>query len=433
MCNTCGCSAAEDFEAERRYRYGNRYITRDSKGRFKKNVDVGRSLSADRRRKAKTVKGVGQGGSGDYNAESKFDKLSNEIAEQYEKKGKSKEEAERIGKATAYKVGVAKYGKRGMERKARAGRAKSAETFEAYDDNISDRQEWLIGELGGKVDKSMNRSQASDYIKELQGKKSGTWKDAEEFGAEDDVEILYERWKDGELTDEETLSLIDILDYSDSDNDGKMLSHMIRWIEDENSEGMSNLRRGIKERFGAEASCGNCGNALVMNAEGEHSCGCGTEMGAEGERKERKSFAPKMHMITYEEILEEKKKNQNMKDAEGFVDDKYGEMVYVKRPHHVALVRKEVAKRPMDRGFEYPNMHTRENEQGNIWDDRKGFRKMDSKERGLFEEIGGKISDFDVVGTTQDVVSKTGFNIPTGVASIAVVFMAYMTGKKYGN
>lgn len=74
----------------------------------------------------------------------------------------------------------------------------------------------------------------------------------EEFGAEDDVEILYERWKDGELTDEETLSLIDILDYSDSDNDGKMLSHMIRWIEDENSEGMSNLRRGIKERFGAE-------------------------------------------------------------------------------------------------------------------------------------------------------------------------------------
>ena len=59
-----------------------------------------------------------------------------------------------------------------------------AETFEAYDDNISDRQEWLIGELGGKVDKSMNRSQASDYIKELQGKESGTWKDAEEFGAE---------------------------------------------------------------------------------------------------------------------------------------------------------------------------------------------------------------------------------------------------------
>ena len=56
-----------------------------------------------------------------------------------------------------------------------------------------------------------------------------------------------------------------------------------------------------------------------------------------------------------------------MKDAEG--------MVYVKRPHHVALVRKEVAERPMDRGFEKPNMHTRANEKGNIWDDRTGFRK----------------------------------------------------------
>jgi len=76
---------------------------------------------------------------------------------------------------------------------------------------------------------------------------------AETFNAEDDVEILYERWKDGELTDEETLSLIDILDDSYSDNDGERLSHMIRWIEDEDSEGMNNLRIGIKERFGAES------------------------------------------------------------------------------------------------------------------------------------------------------------------------------------
>ena len=64
-------------------------------------------------------------------AESKFDKLSNEIAKDYEKKGKNKDEAEEIGKATAYKIGVAKYGKRGMERKARAGRAKNAESFGA--------------------------------------------------------------------------------------------------------------------------------------------------------------------------------------------------------------------------------------------------------------------------------------------------------------
>jgi len=61
---------AETFEAETRNRYGNRYITRDSKGRFKKNVSVGRSLKADRRRKAKRVPSKsGQGDKGDYNGE----------------------------------------------------------------------------------------------------------------------------------------------------------------------------------------------------------------------------------------------------------------------------------------------------------------------------------------------------------------------------
>ena len=47
---------------------------------------------------------------------------------------------------------------------------------------------------------------------------------------------------------------------------------------------------------------------------------------------------------------------------------------------------------------------------------------MDLKKEDCLKKSEEKISDFDVVGTTQDVVSKTGFNIPTGVASIAVVF-----------
>jgi len=54
--------------------------------------------------------------------------------------------------------------------------SKAAERYEAYEDPISDRQEYKIDELGGKVDKSMTRSEASDYIKELQGRESGTWK-----------------------------------------------------------------------------------------------------------------------------------------------------------------------------------------------------------------------------------------------------------------
>ena len=42
-----------------------RYIRRDSKGRIKESDDVGRSLSADRRKTAKTAAAKGQGDKGD--------------------------------------------------------------------------------------------------------------------------------------------------------------------------------------------------------------------------------------------------------------------------------------------------------------------------------------------------------------------------------
>ena len=42
-----------------------RYVRRDEKGQFKEVDDVGRSLSQDRRRKAKTVAKKGQGDKGD--------------------------------------------------------------------------------------------------------------------------------------------------------------------------------------------------------------------------------------------------------------------------------------------------------------------------------------------------------------------------------
>ncbi|MNV00438.1 hypothetical protein D3C71_905990 [compost metagenome] len=43
-----------------------RYVRRNEKGQFKESVDVGRSLSADRRRKAKTVAKPGDGDKGDH-------------------------------------------------------------------------------------------------------------------------------------------------------------------------------------------------------------------------------------------------------------------------------------------------------------------------------------------------------------------------------
>ncbi|HEX8050809.1 MAG TPA: hypothetical protein VF504_05025 [Solirubrobacterales bacterium] len=42
-----------------------RYVRRDAEGKFKTSVDVGRSLSADRRSNAKTTVPPGQGDRGD--------------------------------------------------------------------------------------------------------------------------------------------------------------------------------------------------------------------------------------------------------------------------------------------------------------------------------------------------------------------------------
>ncbi|NWJ27475.1 hypothetical protein [Rhizobium sp. RM] len=43
-----------------------RYVRRDDKGQFKESVDVGRSLSADKRQKAKHEAKPGEGDKGDH-------------------------------------------------------------------------------------------------------------------------------------------------------------------------------------------------------------------------------------------------------------------------------------------------------------------------------------------------------------------------------
>ena len=58
---------------------------------------------------------------GSFDAESRFDKLSNEIADEYEEKGMSPEKAQEVGDATAAKIGRAKYGKTGMRKMQRKG------------------------------------------------------------------------------------------------------------------------------------------------------------------------------------------------------------------------------------------------------------------------------------------------------------------------
>ena len=50
-----------------------------------------------------------------FGAESRFSKLQNKVAKQYEEDGYTKEEAMKIGGAVAYDSGVKKYGKQGMK------------------------------------------------------------------------------------------------------------------------------------------------------------------------------------------------------------------------------------------------------------------------------------------------------------------------------
>lgn len=52
----------------------------------------------------------------------RFKKLSGSVAKQYKKKGKSAEEAARIGAAVAAKAGRKKYGKKKMAKMAAAGK-----------------------------------------------------------------------------------------------------------------------------------------------------------------------------------------------------------------------------------------------------------------------------------------------------------------------
>lgn len=71
--------------------------------------------------------------------QSNFNKLANKITAQYLDKGFSREEAEKIGKSTAYKIGVRKYGKTGMAKKAAAGRKRAEGT-----DVMWDGDEWVL-------------------------------------------------------------------------------------------------------------------------------------------------------------------------------------------------------------------------------------------------------------------------------------------------
>jgi hypothetical protein len=548
------------ISVSKRQRFGNRYISRRKDGTFSKNVNVGRSISADRRTKAKKTVKAGYGDKGDvkraedrhpklsakaksayvfpkrqaypigdlkhgkyalifstwpenkkdaakvrevvfkrypqlrkwfmdgkyekkeaeeFGAESKFDKLSNEIAKEYEKKGKSKEEADKIGNATAYKIGVAKYGKRGMERKARAGgigRISDAEEFgaeECFDCGCvyEEMMEGAMCESCGHttcIDCSQNINTTDANYKNWRCYEGyGCNKGAEEFGAEPCT------------CNDMFGSLCPQCNY-DSDREGGVcpkgctvdLAGSVRPQEMEiYTECKIHGQKLGAESFGADMSdCPDCGGN--MGGGGCYGCGYGMEsqawlqlFGAESKLPAWPSEAKK--------AFSQEERDEYDEDRVGPIYEINGEWTWcntgsgraghlelgdsplcgycgtnyasesfgadyttVQRPHHVARVRNDRiggGKHGLEQ-WNQPTMHTDQNKLGKMYDEEKGgWVQMDDKARSMFEEIGGKISDFDVVGTAQDVVGKTGLKIPTGIASLAVVWIAYMTGKRYGN
>jgi hypothetical protein len=78
-----------------------RYVRRNKKGEFKDVVDVGRSLAADRRHKAKTVVGEGQGDRGDRPAPKKKIKAKVKVKVKAKPKVKPKVKAKAKAKVKA--------------------------------------------------------------------------------------------------------------------------------------------------------------------------------------------------------------------------------------------------------------------------------------------------------------------------------------------
>jgi len=211
-----------------------------------------------------------------------------------------------------------------------------AETFGAYDDSISERQEWLIGELGGKVDKSMNRSKASDYIKELQGKKSGTWKGAEAVEAE-----TFEATGISDFTVMFMLGYLDQATFVDAvRNNDISASELKRYVNKLNNA--FGGYEGLLQYFNLYDTQGeDVANFFANQMKETYKRGGNTynqyydfdddytkeqfmkdyrtsKMSAEGESKRKGSHTPNLQLVNYEDVLREKRKNQNMKDAETF-------------------------------------------------------------------------------------------------------------------
>jgi hypothetical protein len=418
------------ISVSKRQRFGNRYISRRKDGTFSKNVNVGRSISADRRTKAKKTVKAGYGDKGDVKrAEDRHPKLSAKAKSAYV-----------FPKRQAYPIGDLKHGKYALifstwpENKKDAAKVREV-VFKRY----PQLRKWF---MDGKYEK----------------------KEAEEFGAEEcfDCGCVYEEMMEGAMC--ESCGHTTCIDCSqninttdanyknwrcyegygcnkgaeefgaepctcndmfgslcpqcnyDSDREGGVcpkgctvdLAGSVRPQEMEiYTECKIHGQKLGAESFGADMSdCPDCGGN--MGGGGCYGCGYGMEsqawlqlFGAESKLPAWPSEAKK--------AFSQEERDEYDEDRVGPIYEINGEWTWCNtgsgRAGHLELGDSPLC----------------------------GYCGTNYASESFGADVVQDVKDFDVVGTAQDVVGKTGLKIPTGIASIAVVWIAYMTGKRYGN
>ena len=316
----------------RRERIGSRYISRRKDGTFSKNVDIGRSISADKRQKAKTsVKaGAGQGDKGDIKRADFF----------------PDGDGRNFGNITA----DAQYEPLG---------ANAEETMNAqgYDDKLD---ESLGGRDGAESTKSQSDKARRDESKGME-KSMGRrpYSGVRTMDAEDRHPNLSKEAKSAYVFPKRQAYPIGDLKH------GKYALIFSTWPE--NEKNAPAVRRAVFKRY------------------------------------------PQLR--------------------KWFMDGKYENKDVPKHYNAESFEARTYRKTPARQ----KSKPSKGKSAGKMRRHRKlmSARKVAAAEEFQADSPVEELKELDVVETTQRVVGKTGLNVPAGVASLAVLWIAFMTGKRY--
>ena len=206
------------------------------------------------------------------------------------------------------------------------------------------------------------------------------------------------------------------------------MNYLIPFFRDENDEPYSREereRRGFM--FRAESKFDELSDEIAEQYEKKG-------MSKEEAEKIGKATAYKVGVAKYGKRGMERKAKAGMKKkkmkAEDFNTEErpYGKTFLVKRPYHVARVRKENigGGRFGLEQWNKPNMHTDANMRGIMYDENKGWVNMDDEARRLFEETKAvQLNDAEDLSVKES--AKIGFGFGAGILGFQIALLAGAT------